>query len=305
MPAPLHILVAGAVAAILALVVPVQGAQAQTMGRNATGATRIFVTPSYEQRTGPTPGIGATGPMEYFGGTVFSQVDIVSVIWGPGVDKTIVAEIPDFSAAIVNSTFTDQLGAYSTKHQKTVDHHKGSDQTISRGLFFGEVQVVPKNKSLTLTDKDIQQELIYQIGIGALPPQGPNMLYMIYFPADISIVLGGSTSCKNFGAYHSALSNRETRSNIFYSVEPDCNDGFGFITYAASHEFAEATTDNIATSGTNPKFPQAWNTSSGYEIADLCGGYSGTLTDATGSYEVTQVYLNSTAACSTGNYTSP
>jgi hypothetical protein len=33
--------------------------------------------------------------------------------------------------------------------------------------------------------------------------------------------------------------------------------------------------------------------------------YTGTLTDATASYEVTQVYLNNTEACGTGNYNSP
>ena len=62
-------------------------------------------------------------------------------------------------------------------------------------------------------------------------------------------------------------------------------------------------TDNIP--GSNPAFPQAWNTSDGYEIGDLCEGYTGTLTDSTSSYEVTQVYLNSRSGCSTGNYTSP
>ena len=131
------------------------------------------------------------------------------------------------------------------------------------------------------------------------------MLYMIYFPSDITINLDGLISCQDFGAYHFSTSTRARAKNIFYAVEPDCNAGFGFITYAASHEFAEATTDNIPTPGTNPAYPQAWNTSNGYEIGDLCEGYTGTLTDSTTSYEVTQVYLNSTAACSTGNYTSP
>ena len=32
---------------------------------------------------------------------------------------------------------------------------------------------------------------------------------------------------------------------------------------------------------------------------------TGTLTDPTTSYEVTQVYLNSLSGCSSGNYTSP
>jgi hypothetical protein len=302
--ASLRIMAMSMTAATLFLAIPVEGGQAQTVGHDNVGP-HIFATRSYELQTGRVPDLGTTGEMEYFGGTVFSQVEVVSVMWGSDVNKTTVAEIPDFTAAIVNSTFTDQLGEYSTKGKKTVNHHKSSKQTISRGTFFGQVQITPKNQSLTLTDKDIQKELAYQISTGALPKQGPNMFYMVYFPTDITITLGGSKSCVAFGAYHYSNSKKQGASDIYYAVEPDCNAGFASITYAASHEFAEGTTDNIPTPGSNPKFPQAWNTSDGYEIADLCEGDGGTLTDSTRSYQVTQYYLNSTGACSTGNYTSP
>jgi hypothetical protein len=265
----------------------------------------MFTTKSYQQRTGRIPDRGTTGEVEYFGGTVFSQVEVVSVMWGSNVNATTVAEIPDFSGALVNSTFLDQLGsAYSTKGVKTVNGKKGSKQTITRGTYFGQVQITPKDKKLQITDNDIQKELAHQIAIGALPTQSPNMLYMIYFPTDVTITLDGSQSCVDFGAYHFASSKRQTAANIFYAVEPDCGSGFDFITFAASHEFAEATTDNIPTPGSDPKFPQAWNTSDGYEIADLCNT-SGELSDAVRKYEVTQVFLISTNACSTGNYTSP
>ena len=270
-----------------------------------SGAWHILPTPSYEARSGRDPPRGFSGAMEYFGGIVFANVEVVSVMWGPNVNATTVAEIPDFSAAIVNSTFIDQLGEYSTKHKKAVNGHKGSNQTISRGTFYGQVQITPKDQNTTLTDRAIQRELAHQIKIGALPAQGPNVLYMVYFPTNIVIDLKGALSCQSFGAYHSAMSRKESPTNIFYAVEPDCNSGFANITYAASHEFAEATTDNIPTPGSNPKFPQAWNSSNGYEIGDLCEGSSGMLTDKTRSYTITQVYLNSLAGCSTGNYKSP
>ena len=269
-----------------------------------SGAYHILPMPAYEARTGRAPQ-RALGAMEYFGGTVFSNVELVSVMWGAGVNSTTVAEIPDFSAAIINSTFIDQLSQYGTVGLKGVTGHKGSNQTIGRGTYYGQVQITPRNKSLSLTDLEVQKEIKYQIKIGALPAEGPNMFYMIYFPSDVTINLDGLVSCQDFGAYHYATIAHERPTNIFYAVEPDCNAGFDYITYAASHEFAEATTDNIPTPGTNPAFPQAWNNSSGYEIGDLCEGYAGTLTDQTASYEVTQVYLNSLAGCSTGNYTSP
>jgi hypothetical protein len=183
---------------------------------------------------------------------VFSSVEVVSVMWGSGVNSTTVADIPDFSTAIVNSTFIDQLGEYSTKGLKGVNGHKGSNQTISRGTYYGQVQIAPKNKSLDLSDDQIHRELKYQISIGALPPEAPNMRYMIYFPSDITINLDGLISCQDFGAYHYATRTHENPSNIFYTVEPDCNAGFDYITYAASHEFAEATTDNIPTPGDDP-----------------------------------------------------
>ena len=203
-----------------------------------SGAWHILPTASYEARTGRIPPRGFSGAMEYFGGIVFANVEVVSVMWGPNVNATTVAEIPDFSAAIANSTFIDQLSEYSTVGLTGVTGHKGSNQTIARGSYYGQVQITPRNKSLNISDTDIHRELTHQIAIGALPPQGPNMFY-------------------------------------------------------------------IPTPGTNPAFPQAWNTSNGYEIGDLCEGYTGTLTDPTTSYEVTQVYLNSRSGCSTGNYTSP
>jgi hypothetical protein len=129
---------------------------------------------------------------------------------------------------------------------------------------------------------------------------------MIYFPHDITINLGGAVSCQSFGAYHFASNDSKIakRSNIFYSVEPECNSGFSFLTFAAAHEYAEATTDNVPTPGSNPDFPQAWNDAQGFEVGDKCGG-SGTLTSTAGSWSVTQIYLNSKHGCSTGNYTSP
>jgi hypothetical protein len=73
----------------------------------------------------------------------------------------------------------------------------------------------------------------------------------------------------------------------------------------SAHEFGEATTDNIPTPGSNPKFPQAWNNSAGYEIGDLCEGTQGELVTKKTTYYVQQLYLNSTGGCSTGNYKSP
>lgn len=269
------------------------------------GGYHVMYTPAYKAAHGIPDAPPPATKMLYYGGTVFTSSKVVSVIWGANVNPTTVSTIPGFSSAIVNSTFVDQMGEYDTLHQKAVGGHKSSKQKISRGTYLGQVKITPHNKSTSLTDGDVQDELKYQIKAGTLPHQDLNTLYMVYFPDNIKITLDGLVSCQSFGAYHFAVNDSKlSKNNLFYAVEPSCHYSIQNITFAASHEFAEATTDNVPTPGTNPAFPQTWNTSDGYEIADLCGG-SGTLTDGSNSYTVTQFFLNSISNCSSGNYTSP
>jgi hypothetical protein len=245
--------------------------------------------------------------MNYYGGPVFADVKVVTVMWNKHVRQKTQNEIPLFTAALVNSTYVDQLGEYSTKGQHAVNGHKSTNQTINRGTYWGNVVLDPHNKSTVLLDSDIQAELKRQIRKGALPPNDLNTLYMIYFPADITIILDGQPSCVVFGAYHFAKNDSAwaKKHNIFYSVEPECNSGFAYLTFAASHEFAEATTDNVPTPGVVPDYPQAWNDATGFEIGDKCST-SGKLKSDMGRWTVTQVYLNSLHGCSTtATYTSP
>jgi hypothetical protein len=269
------------------------------------GGYHVMRSPEQARAAGRTPPAAlAAGLMKYYGGTVFSAVKVVSVIWGPSVDPVTVAGVPGFSAALVDSTFVDQMAQYDT-HRKAVDGRPGTRQSIGRGSYLGQFQIAPYNTATSITDADVQVELKAQIKAGHLPARDAGTLYMVYFPASVTIELDGMLSCQSYLAYHFATVDTQlTRKNLFYSVEPDCGGGFTDITFAASHEFAEAVTDNIPTPGTSPAFPQSWNTVNGYEIADLCGG-GALLTAGPASYTVTQVFLNSTGRCSTGNYTSP
>ena len=245
--------------------------------------------------------------MNYYGGPVFSNVKVETVMWNSDVLQNTQDNIPIFTAALVNSTYVDQLAEYSTKGVRAINGHKSTNQTINRGTYLGQVVLVPRNKSTTLLDSDIQKEIKHQIRKGVLPHQDDNTLYMIYFPSNITIILDGQASCVVFGAYHFATidTRRAKAHNIFYSVEPECNSGYDYLTFAASHEFAEAMSDDVPTPLVNPDYPQAWNDSTGYEIGDKCSG-GGTLTSLAGSWNVTQYYLNSLHGCSVQtNYTSP
>ena len=260
----------------------------------------------YQAHRTPVP-LAAGQTMEYFGGSVTSDVKVVAVMWGPNVPIATVQGIGGFFKALVNSTYTDQLAQYSTVGITGVNGYPGTNQTIGRGSFIGTVTITPANTATHLSDTAIRRELVGQIRAGTLPRPSANLLYMIYFPQNIVITLGGSRSCLSFGAYHEAVAGKPNKNNIFYGVMPDCGGGFASITNVSSHEYAESITDNIPTPGSNPAYPQAWNTSDGYEIGDLCEAYDGTLTDtATNTtYTVQELFLNTTGACGTGNFTSP
>ena len=247
----------------------------------------------------------ATDTIEYFGGTVFSSAEVVSVLWGPDVAKRTVHGMPDFFAALVNSTYMDQLTIYDTKHIKAVNGHKGSHQTISRGKFYGQVEITPKNHGTTITEADIHKELKYQISQGNLPPQGPNMFYVIFFPPGVTIDAFGYQSCRDFVQYHYATSTHETKSNVFYGVIPDCGETFDNSTINVSANLADAVTDNLESRGANPEFPQAWEDPTGFEIGDLCDGIPAILSTKNTNYYVQEVYLDSIGSCGTGNFKSP
>ena len=291
-----EVLTAATALATLALAAPVQA--------EMVGNYHVMPTPEFKALTGRDGEVAAAGKMNYYGGSVFGKVKVISVIWGSSVNPTTVAGIPDFTTALVNSTYVDQMSQYHT-FRKAVGGQRGTRQLIKRGTYLGQVQITPANGSNNLLDADVQVELAHQISIGTLPAQDANTLYMVYFPVSVSITLDNLQSCRDFGAYHFAVNDTQPdANNLFYAVEPDCSYSFSTITYIASHEFAEAMTDNIPTPGSNPAFPQAWNDSAGYEIGDKCSG-SGTLVAGSKSWTVTQVYVNKKNGCSTGNYTSP
>ncbi len=304
--ASLRTLAACAALAALTCAMPALAGPTRDSGTINGGAYHIYRTPEQWHRIGRYPNLGTGGQMEYFGGPVLASVKVVSVMWGPNVNHQTVNGMPGFLSAIVNSTYVDQMSIYDT-NLNGVNGHKGTHQNITRGTFLGQVQITPQNQNTQLTDKDIHKELKYQISIGALPAQDQNTLYMIYFPSNIVINLDGMLSCQSFGAYHFAVNDTKWAKlkNIYYGVMPDCGYSFNDHTIVSSHEYAEATTDAIPTPGSNPAWPQAWNTSNGYEVGDLCEGTQGTLTAGATTYYVQEIYLNNIAGCGTANFTSP
>jgi hypothetical protein len=282
-------------AASLSLALPAAAAAAPD------GTAYHIYRPNYHPAPAASPDVTTE---LYYAGPVIAKMRVVVVLWGKGVPTTTSSHLSSYFKALVNSTYVDQLAQYDT-NITGVNGMPGTNQMIVRGSFHGKFKIKPANTSKNLTDADIQTELLAQIASGVLPASNLNTLYMMYFPPGITITLDGLTSCSSFGAYHEAVSSTVTPNNVFYGVMPGCGYSFPTETSVSAHEYAEATTDAIPTPGSNPAYPQAWNTSNGEEIGDLCEGHNGTLTAAGQTYTVQQVFLNTTHACSTGGYTSP
>src|SRR5579859_3829786 len=166
----------------------------------------------------------ASGRLLYYGGPVIPNAKVYAVFWGDAVDPETREKIGPFFANMLDSTYMDWLSEYNTE-QSSVDGRTGTGQKISRGTFAGAVTIQPSSASTSLTDGDLQKELDAQIAAGKLPPPDDNSLYMIYFPAGVSISIEDQRSCSTFCAYHEGFISPRTGASIYYGVMPVC--GFG------------------------------------------------------------------------------
>ena len=254
------------------------------------------------------------GNLLYYGGMVLTHVKVTAVFWGQGVNADIQTGIGGFYTSVVNSTYLDWMSEYNT-NVKAVDGRDGTNQSIGRGSYSGSVTITPANANTTVSDADVRNELARQIADKKLPAPDENSIYMIHFPPGITITASdGSVSCQRFCGYHDGFKDTASASDIFYAILPDVASGacsfgcgsdgnsFNNETSIASHELLEAVTDPFPTPGDKPAFPQAWNTTDGQEIGDLCAQINTTLTTANRTYVLQQQWDNATAACAPGPY---
>ena len=242
---------------------------------------------------GTTSLAGATattgGPdLQYYGGPVISNVQVVVVYWGNNVSNVATSGIPDFFTSITNSTWADTLSEYSTNGISPVGGGTPGSQSIGRGSVSGVYTITPSaaNSGTSIDDTQIQSELLAQIDGGHLPAPATDSsnqvttLYMIYFPPGVTITLQGSASCVQFCAYHGTVL-RDTL-DVPYGVMPDLGPGTGCytgcaggtelddLTTVSSHELAEAVTDAGVGLATSNAPPLAWYDTANGEIGDIC-----------------------------------
>jgi hypothetical protein len=243
------------------------------------------VSPSASASFKPVPAGLTPTRIDYHGGPIMSNPTIYIVSWGPGVDPSIINQLPDVYATLLDNNLTTQRGFASNLYQYSVP------PTII-GPYKPKIKLVtisPHFAKSTLTSSDFVQEVNYQLSIGALPTPTSSLPYYFafYFPLNMQFDIG--SLCSTVFAYHGAI------GNIVYALIPLCeNYNFLDISYYSSHELAEAMTDPLLTSW--------WDSATGNEIADLCYPITFVVTPNNVRYAATSVFSNALYASGGGYF---
>jgi len=258
--------------------------------------------------------------VSYIGGPVISNVHIVMVLYGtgaylPNIAGTATPTMANFYNDITKSPLFDMLSEYSTAGIKATDGNPGTSQIIGHGFFDSQFNITPAaaNNGTTITDNQIQTELLSQVSAGNLPApvfdaQGnTNTLYMIFFPPGKTINDGTSNSCVTGGfcAYHNSTNGVIGAHRLYYGVMPDlqppsgcargCGAGttFDMATNVTSHELSEAVTDADVGPPTSFVRPLAWiDQSDQFEIGDICVAQEASVIVNNTTYTVQQEFSN-------------
>ncbi|HZU31518.1 MAG TPA: hypothetical protein VFB79_10405 [Candidatus Angelobacter sp.] len=324
----LFLLLTSAALPLLAQVSQSSDANAQASAQQPANGNSVQALPVVPVRHRGVPWRDASAPipfaapagahLTYFGGPIISNVQVIQVLYGSGSYNSQVAgttspTMGQFYSDITSSGLITLLQQYNTPVSG------GTGQTFGNGTFGGLFQIVPSsaNNGSTITDTQIQSELLAQITAGHLPApildaQGnPNTLYMIFFPPGKTISQGGSNSCQagGFCAYHGTTSSLFSGKHVLYGVMPDmqagsgCSTGcgsstvFGNYTSVTSHELTEAMTDADVGIATTFAAPLAWYDQTNGEIGDICNAQQGSYVANGTTYTIQLEFSNSANNC--------
>jgi len=251
--------------------------------------------------------------LNYYGGPLTSNVQVVPVLWSSFVNAQITANIAQFYTDVTVSTLQDFLSEYAAVG--------GTHQSIGRGSATAAITLTPSvcatGSNCTVTDAQLQTELAAQIAAGHLPaPQldaagYANTAYMVHFPTNVSVNRSGSVSCVQYCAYHGTGKFGAANTPFPYGVlidtsAPGCSGGcgasltaFNNTTSYAAHELAEVVTDTDVGLASSIGPPIAWysSTSGCGEIGDICNAQQTTITVGGRTWTVQKEWSNAQAKC--------
>jgi len=236
----------------------------------------------------PVAAADAGDPLSYYGGPVVHGATGIVVDWGQDVNP-IYTDTSTGDPGLINyfastSRSTGDIGGVLAQY---MDRYGNAVPKVTYG---GQYAITPSVDSTTINDHQIQNELVAQIGSGALPQpvgyKGLGTVYLVVFPASDSECLdGGDTECSGtyFCAYH-GNARLSDGTAVLYAVIPDTTTGvesedcgpssspLANQTSLLSHEWSEAITDPLvgeATSGDAP--PLAWYDDNCSLVEPVCG----------------------------------
>jgi uncharacterized protein (TIGR03382 family) len=269
------------------------------------------------ERYASTTAAPAGAWLNYYGGHVISNVNVIPVMWGPNVPSAVATGIGPFYAAVTDSGLFDLMAQYDTNILDFAGN-QGTNQHIGRGTAAATVTITPSITSTTITNDQIWQELQRQITAGHLPHPDANTLFMVHFAAGMKITMpdgsgGNAGSCTEFCAYHNTVAASGSIPEFYYGVIPNVTSdgcelgcgpiggGFNNTTSVASHELIEAVTDAEVGLAIDNAPPLAWYDPQGQdgEIGDICNGSQGTINSHGQTWTIQQEFSNAHNACIT------
>jgi hypothetical protein len=242
--------------------------------------------------------------------------------------KIVTVTFPGDANASTLETFDDAIVTSAWWTAVTAGFCDGAGACIGQGAPGGHVELTtPAAASYTDSTSggisSLQQLVSDEIATGTFPPPDANTLYVIYFPPTTTITLAqgsdeSGTSCDQFGGYHNSIlvspgaTGTTQPAPIVYAVIPECapRQGSGLdplqsLTFAASHEIVEASSDPVQTTTTlgyylnlGDETALGWDLVVGGEAADLCVDVTGLHDDETTAdgYTVQRIWSNANAA---------
>jgi hypothetical protein len=229
--------------------------------------------------------------VDYNGGPILANPEIVTVSFAADENPTLIGRVQQLDDIITTTTWWNAVSS---------EYCQSDNTCIGVGSSGGHVvlQAPPASSyddSSTGAPSSLQDFIKANVaapdggatdgGSGSdggaanlLPAPDANTLYVIYFPASVTITLDGETSCSSFGAYHNTTIIPDVNgvpTAVPYAIIPRCGTKESTTTISASHEIIEASTDPEIGIGTlsyymtnNTLWPIA-----GGEVGDLCEGF--------------------------------
>jgi hypothetical protein len=161
----------------------------------------------------------------------------------------------------------------------------------------------------TLADTDVQAWLTTKItaDAGAFPQPDADTLYVIFYPDNTTVTMGGGSLCQQFQGYHNDYAITPGGPFVIYAVVGRCPPPvmglaeIDEVTAEASHEIIEMATDPL------PQDQPAYLTvdadhmgwalvNGGGEIGDLCAAYPDSFYKPTGITSLVQRVWSNAAA---------